>query len=132
MTEQRDPADVGALPSSPVFRGCCAVVFLLFAVFMALFSFAGTVEMETFPGLRENRAPLVVYLLVFAVLVGIAGLACAGWRNRGGWFALAILGALIAVRMWTLTPMLHCWSYDTVGREDDGSYTCYNRDMTVG
>jgi hypothetical protein len=33
----------------------------------------------------------------------------------------------MALRMWTLTPMLHCWSYDSVGRADDGSYTCVNR-----
>ncbi|WP_432137512.1 MULTISPECIES: hypothetical protein [unclassified Streptomyces] len=118
--------------SSPGFRGCLAVVSLLFAVCLALFSHAGTIEMETFPGLRENRAPVVVWMLVLAAPAGVAGLACAGWRSTAGRIGMVLLVVIVALRMWTLAPMLHCWSYDSVGREDDGSYSCYNRDMTAG
>lgn len=108
-------------------RGCAAGLVFGFAALVVLFSFGGTIEMETFPGLRENMAPLVVYMLVFAALVSVGALALAGRRSRAGWIAACCLAALMGLRMWTLTPMLHCWSYDSVGRLDDGSYYCVNR-----
>jgi hypothetical protein len=98
-----------------------------FAALVVGFSFGGTIEMETFPGLQENLAPVVVWMLVFAVLVTVGGLALAGWRSLVGWIAVGLLAGLMALRMWTLAPMLPCWSYDSVGREDDGSYYCVNR-----
>jgi hypothetical protein len=110
-----------------VARGCGAAALFALAAVAVLIGFGATVEMESFPGLRENMAPLVVALLVFAALVGVGGLACAGWRSRGGRLALTVLGALVALRTWTLAPMLHCWSYDSVGRGDDGSYSCVDR-----
>ncbi|GGT07786.1 hypothetical protein [Streptomyces chromofuscus] len=108
-------------------RGCAAAVVFAFAGLVVLFAFLGTVEMETFPGLRENLAPVVVWMLVFAVLVTAGGLALTGPRSYAGWITAACIAALIVLRMWTLAPMLHCWSYDSVGRNDDGSYSCVNR-----
>jgi hypothetical protein len=108
-------------------RGCAAVLVFAFAALVVLISFGGTIEMESFPGLRENRAPIIVYMLVFATLVAVGGLAFTGWRSYGGWAVVVCLVALVAARMWTLAPALHCWSYDSVGRNDDGSYTCVNR-----
>ncbi|MFD9213790.1 hypothetical protein ACFVY9_11895 [Streptomyces sp. NPDC059544] len=40
---------------------------------------------------------------------------------RLGWAVVVCLVALVAARMWTLVPALHCWSYDSAGRNDDGS-----------
>ncbi|MQY10245.1 hypothetical protein SRB5_03520 [Streptomyces sp. RB5] len=110
-------------------RGCSAA--FVFAALVVLASFAGTTEMETFPGLRENRAPIAVYLLVFAALVAAGGLALTTWRSYGGWAAVVCLVALMTLRMWTLAPALHCWSYDSTGRNDDGSYTCVNRGVML-
>ncbi|MFF3558872.1 hypothetical protein ACFYXS_02350 [Streptomyces sp. NPDC002574] len=119
-------------PHGRATRGCTAALVFGCAALVVLISFMGTTEMERFPGLRENRGPLIVYLLGFAALVTVGGLALSGWRSRGGWAAVACLGALMALRMWTLAPALHCWSYDSVGRNDDGSYSCLNRgDMRV-
>ncbi|WUD75253.1 hypothetical protein OG937_27960 [Streptomyces sp. NBC_00510] len=114
-------------PYARAARGCTAALAFAFAVLVVLFSFGGTIEMESFPGLRENMGPVIVYMLVFAALVGVGGLALSGWRSYGGWAAVACIGALMALRMWTLAPALHCWSYDSVGRNDDGSYYCVNR-----
>ncbi|MET7294294.1 hypothetical protein ABZS79_19560 [Streptomyces griseoloalbus] len=46
---------------------------------------------------------------------------------RAGWTAVVVIGFLVAARAWTLVPMPHCWSYGSVGRHDDGSYSCVNR-----
>jgi hypothetical protein len=108
-------------------RGCAAAAFFGVAGAAVLLAFGSTVEMEGFPGLRENLAPLAVYLLVFAALLAVGGLALAGRRSYAGWGAVAVLGALVAVRLWTLAPMLHCWFHDSVGQNDDGSYSCVNR-----
>ncbi|WUD77323.1 hypothetical protein OG937_39275 [Streptomyces sp. NBC_00510] len=121
----RDEVTLG--PYDRAARGCTAALVFAFAVLVVLFSFAGTIEMESFPGLRENRGPLIVSMLVFAALVAVGGLALSGWRSYGGWAAVACVGALAALRMWTLAPTLHCWTYDSVGRNDDGSYYCVNR-----
>ncbi|GAA3772514.1 hypothetical protein [Streptomyces chiangmaiensis] len=116
-----------ATRASRVARGCAAAAVFAFAVLVVLLGFACTIEMESFPGLRENLAPLVVYLLAFAALLAAGGLVLAGRRSYARWAAVVVLGALMALRMWTLAPMLHCWSYDSVGRNDDGSYDCVNR-----
>ncbi|MFF7216017.1 hypothetical protein ACFZAU_36690 [Streptomyces sp. NPDC008238] len=122
-----EPAEIRPEPYARAVRGCTAAIVFAFAVLVVLFSFGGTIEMESFPGLRENMGPVIVYMLVFAALVGVGGLALSGWRSYGGWAAVACIGVLMAVRMWTLAPALHCWSYDSVGRNDDGSYSCVNR-----
>ncbi|MEY9488700.1 hypothetical protein RKD26_004494 [Streptomyces calvus] len=109
-----------------VARGCAAGAVFAFAGLVVLFGFLGTVEMESFPGLQQNNAPLIVCMLVFAVLLAAGGLALAGRRSYAGWGAVAVLGVLVAVRLWTLAPVLHCWSHDSVGRNDDGSYSCVN------
>ncbi|WP_406727632.1 hypothetical protein WJ438_27680 [Streptomyces sp. GD-15H] len=108
-------------------RGCAAAAVFACAGFAVLLGFGSTVEMESFPGLRENLAPVAVYLLVFAALLAAGGLALAGRRSYAGRGAVVVLGVLMAVRIWTLAPMLHCWSHDSVGRNDDGSYHCVNR-----
>ncbi|OIJ90944.1 hypothetical protein [Streptomyces colonosanans] len=116
-----------ATGAARVVSGCAAAAVFGFAALVVLFGFVCTIEMESFPGLRDNLAPLAVYALAFAVLLTVGGLALAGRRSYGGWAAVAVLGVLMALRMWTLAPMLHCWSYDSVGRDDDGSYSCVNR-----
>ncbi|WP_304451188.1 hypothetical protein [Nocardiopsis sp. YSL2] len=120
-----DPPMIRAL------RGCAAIALLGFALLLVLISFGATIEMETFPGLRENRAWMVVSLLVLAAPAAVGGLLFTGWRSYGGRAATACLVVLMALRVWTLAPALHCWSYDSVGRGDDGSYHCVNRDGTA-
>ncbi|TPQ15852.1 hypothetical protein [Streptomyces sporangiiformans] len=115
------------MTAARVARGCTAAVVFACAALIVLFGFLGTTEMESFPGLRENRAPVIVGMLVFAALLTAGALALAGRRSYVGWAAVAALGVLMALRMWTLAPMLHCWTYDSVGRNDDGSYRCVNR-----
>ncbi|MEU0188102.1 hypothetical protein ABZ312_44350 [Streptomyces sp. NPDC006207] len=122
-----EQGEVTLEPYARAARGCTAALVFAIAVLVVLFSFLGTIEMESFPGLRDNLAPLAVYVLGFAALVAVGGLALSGWRSYGGWAAVACLGVLMALRMWTLAPMLHCWSYNSVGRNDDGSYNCVNR-----
>jgi hypothetical protein len=41
--------------------------------------------------------------------------------------AVILVGALAALRLWSLAPMLHCWQHDSVGRNDDGSYSRHDR-----
>ncbi|MET9829372.1 hypothetical protein ABZ078_08680 [Streptomyces sp. NPDC006385] len=115
------------MTAARVVRGGAAAAVFAFAALVVCFAFAGTVEMESFSGLRENLAPVVVGMLLFAVLVTGGGLALAGRRSYTAWVVAAVLVALMALRMWTLAPMLHCWSYDSVGRNADGSYHCVNR-----
>jgi hypothetical protein len=108
-------------------RGCAAGGLFAFAALIVLLAFSATIEMETFAGLRENLAPVAVGLLVCALLPAAGAVALAGWRSRAAWVLTGCLAALVALRLWTLAPMLHCWSYESVGREEDGSYTCVNR-----
>ncbi|MFC7220251.1 hypothetical protein ACFQLX_19085 [Streptomyces polyrhachis] len=112
-------------------RGCTAVFLFACAVLAVLLSFMATSEMESSPGLRENMAPLAVCTLAFGALSAVGGLALTGRRSYGGSAAAICLGLLIALRMWTLAPALHCWSYDSVGRDADGSYRCVNREHTA-
>ncbi|MGR6970270.1 hypothetical protein ACU639_11755 [Streptomyces cynarae] len=53
-------------------------------------------------------------------------MALEGRPSYAGWAVAAVFGVLMALRMWTLAPMPHCWSYDGVGR-NDGSCSCVNR-----
>ncbi|MFE9770747.1 hypothetical protein ACFYOV_03495 [Streptomyces sp. NPDC005931] len=108
-------------------RGCAAGAVFALAALVVLLSFGATVEMEAFHGLRENLAPLAVYLLVLAAMAAAGGVALAGRRSYAGRTAAAVLVGLVALRLWTLAPMLHCWSYDSVGRGADGTYTCVDR-----
>lgn len=114
-----------------VAQGCAAGALFGFAALIVLLAFGTTIEMETFPGLRENLAPVAVWLLVFAVLPAAGAVWLAGRRSRAAWCAVGCLAVLVGLRLWTLAPMLHCWSYDSVGREDDGSYRCVNRAGTM-
>ncbi|MEV7686945.1 hypothetical protein [Streptomyces bungoensis] len=102
--------EVTRRPYARAARACTAALLFACAVLVVLISFAGTIEMESFPGLRDNLAPLVVYMLGFAALAAVGGLALSGWRSYGGWVAVVCLGVLMALRMWTVAPMLHCWS----------------------
>ena len=110
-----------------VVRGCAAVVAFGCAGLAVLFSFMVTTDTETVPGLRDNLAPMAVGALVFAALLVVGAVALGGRPSYAGWAVAAVFGVLIALRMWTLAPILHCWSYDSVGRNDDGSYSCVNR-----
>jgi uncharacterized membrane protein len=107
-------------------RGCLAAVVLGCAGLAVCFAFLVTAGMDS-PGWQDNAAPMAVALSVVAALLTAGGLALAGRPYGGWWVVVAALGALMALRMWTLAPVLHCWSYDSVGRNDDGSYSCGNR-----
>ncbi|GGW41296.1 hypothetical protein [Streptomyces griseoloalbus] len=100
---------------------------LAFACLAVLLGFGSTVEMESFPGPRENLGPVAVYLTVCAALLAARGLTLTGRRSRAGWAAVVVIGSLVAARARTLAPMPHCWSYGSVGRNDDGSHSCVNR-----
>ncbi|MER6059826.1 hypothetical protein ABT167_01235 [Streptomyces sp. NPDC001792] len=41
--------------------------------------------------------------------------------------AVILVGALAALRVWTLAPMPQCRQHDSAGRNDDGSYSCHDR-----
>ncbi|GAA3304522.1 hypothetical protein [Streptomyces cinereospinus] len=110
-----------------IVRGCAAAVVFAFAVLVVLFAFGGTIEVDTAPWLDQNPAPVVVMMLVIAVLVTAGGVLLSGPRSYAGWIAAACVAALVVLRTWTLAPMLHCWSYDSVGRNEDGSYRCLDR-----
>ncbi|MGW3241806.1 hypothetical protein [Streptomyces sp. NPDC001070] len=109
-------------------RGCAAAALLAAGGFLALLSFFGATELGTFPGdLQENRAPLVVTACVIAVLLTAGGVAAAG---RGSCVALAsaaCVALLVTWRLYTIGPALHCWSYNTVVSNPDGSYDCVDR-----
>lgn len=108
-------------------RGCAGAVLQAGALGLAVLSFGGTVEMETFPGLHQNRAPVVALLCAVAALLLVAGAAVGGRRARAGLVVAVCVGGLLVWRLSGLAPMLHCWSYDSVAREDDGSYRCVDR-----
>ncbi|WP_345656908.1 hypothetical protein [Streptomyces siamensis] len=63
----------------------------------------------------------------FAGLVPVGGPALSGWQSNAGCAAVACIGVLMALRMWTPAPALHRWSSDSAGRKDDGSYNSVNR-----
>lgn len=83
--------------------------------------------MESFPGLRENRARFAVSLCAVAALAvpGVFGLL--GRRSRAAAVTTVFVAALVAWRLFTLAPALHCWSHDTVVRDGAGSYRCLDR-----
>lgn len=113
-------------PRTPA-RGCAGALFFAGAFFLILVSFSFTVEMETYPGLRDNLAPAAVWACGIAVVLAVGALAATGWRSVGGLVTALVVVLLVALRMYTVAPMLHCWSYDSVGRDSDGTYGCYNR-----
>ncbi|MEU7277334.1 hypothetical protein AB0A69_00845 [Streptomyces sp. NPDC045431] len=108
------------------FHRIVALALYLFALVVMSFSFMGTVEMESFPGLRQNDTFAVIVMGVFAVVVAGAALVLAGYRSRLAQAATACVVLLLAWRVYTLGPVLHCWNHNSVGRGDDGTYTCYD------
>ncbi len=69
--------------------------------------------MESFPGLRENRARFAGSLCGTALAVaGVFGLL--GCRSRAAAVMAVRVAALAAWRLFPLAPALHCWSHDTV------------------
>ncbi|MFF3684611.1 hypothetical protein OHS70_25280 [Streptomyces sp. NBC_00390] len=107
-------------------RGCGAAALFALAALLAYVSFGATVEMETFPGFRPNHAGFAVFSVVLAVLSAWGGLAVAGRRSRLALAATVCVAAALTWRMYTLAPALHCWEHNTVGRNDDGSYDCFD------
>ncbi|MDX2848331.1 hypothetical protein [Actinacidiphila glaucinigra] len=108
-------------------RGCTAAVVFAAGACLVMLGFLATMDMESGPGLRDNTAPLVVYLCALAALLAAGGVAVAVRRSRAARGAALCLAALLAWRMCTVAPALHCWSHNSVGRADDGSYLCYDR-----
>ncbi|NBE53503.1 hypothetical protein [Streptomyces boluensis] len=97
-------------------------------LFLGWVSVGFTIEMETFVGLRENRAPIAVFLLVIAALCALAGAMLSARRIPRTTAVLTLcVVALLTWRTVVLAPMLPCWSHESVGRNEDGSYDCYDR-----
>ncbi|MDI3406335.1 hypothetical protein [Streptomyces cavernicola] len=104
------------------------MLLLVLGLFLTVFSLGFTVEMESFPGLRDNVAPIAVVVVLIGGLCGLAGaMLCARSTPR----TAAVLGlcllAAVGWRTYALAPMLPCWSHESVARNEDGSYTCYDR-----
>ncbi|MEU4093502.1 hypothetical protein [Streptomyces sp. NPDC026673] len=108
-------------------RGCGAAALFGLALFLVLVAFAGTTEMESFPGLRDNRVQFVVYTCAIAVLAAAGVFGVLGRRSRAALVLAVCVAALVAWRLWTIAPAFPCWSHDTVSRDDDGSYRCLDR-----
>ncbi|MFM9369639.1 hypothetical protein [Streptomyces sp. Da 82-17] len=104
------------------------MLLLVLGLFLTVFSLGFTVEMESFPGLRDNVAPIAVFAVAVAVLCGLAGvLLCARRLPRTAVVLGLCLLAGAVWRVYALAPMLPCWSHDTVARNENGTYTCYDR-----
>ncbi|MFE0625663.1 hypothetical protein ACFW3D_01675 [Streptomyces sp. NPDC058864] len=117
----------GAARAVAAGRGCGAAVLFAACACLVMLGFLATMEMESGPGLRDNTAPLVVYLCALAALPAAGGVAVAVRGSRAARGAALCLAALLAWRMCTVAPALHCWSHNSVGRAGDGSYRCYDR-----
>ncbi|MFF7211449.1 hypothetical protein ACFZAU_13055 [Streptomyces sp. NPDC008238] len=117
----------GAARAVAAGRGCGAAVLFAAGACLVMLGFLAAMDMESGLGLRDNTAPLVVYLCALAALLAAGGVAVAVRRSRAARGAALCLAALLAWRMYTVGPVLHCWSYDAVSRADDGSYLCYDR-----
>ncbi|MCX4822949.1 hypothetical protein OG883_24270 [Streptomyces sp. NBC_01142] len=108
-------------------RGCGGAVLFACGALLAVLSFMFTIEMETFVGLRDNLAGFAVFFGVLAAGFTAGGYALFGRRSRGALVVALCIGAALAWRAYTVAPMLHCSDYNSVGRNDDGSYDCYDR-----
>ncbi|MGI5399026.1 hypothetical protein ACQEVG_06120 [Streptomyces sp. CA-135486] len=108
-------------------RGCGGAVLFTVAALFAYASIMSTIEMETFPGLRDNDAGLALFFVVLAAGAAVAGLFFAGRRSRAALVATACVAVALTWRAYTVAPAMHCWDHNSVGRNDDGSYDCYDR-----
>ncbi|WP_149183197.1 DUF4175 domain-containing protein [Streptomyces sp. TRM49041] len=111
-------------------RGCLGALFFAPALWLALLSIGGTNDLAML-GMDWNNAPVVVVMCGLAVALGLAGYAALGWRSVVGAGMALLLAGVVATSLYIVVPMLHCWSYDTVAANDDGSYYCLNRDMSI-
>ncbi|MET9874197.1 hypothetical protein ABZZ36_06135 [Actinacidiphila glaucinigra] len=117
----------GAARAVAAGRGCGAAVLFATGACLVMLGFLATMDMESGPGVRDNTAPLVVHLCALAALLAAGGVAVAVRRSRAARGAALCLAALLAWRMYTVAPALHCWSHNSVGRAADGSYGCFDR-----
>jgi hypothetical protein len=108
-------------------RGCGAVLLFAVAALLTWLSFVWTFEMETFPGLRDNTAPFAVFSVVLASGATAGALAAAGHRSRIALVATACVVVALGWRLWTVAPAMHCSDFNSVARNDDGSYDCFDR-----
>ncbi|MCZ2523582.1 hypothetical protein [Streptomyces sp. HB2AG] len=123
-----------AHPALEFAGGCLSGVLVLLAGLLIALSFGSTVEIESpeqFAGLRDNDSGVALAVLVLGVVALLGGLAVAVRTSR---VLLAVVGAVCGVlivaagyRGYTLSPMLKCWEHDTIARNANGSYTCYDR-----
>ncbi|ATW48443.1 hypothetical protein [Streptomyces peucetius] len=107
-------------------RGCGSAALFAVAAFLAWYSFGITVEMETIPGFRPNRAGFAIFLVLAAAGAALAALTLAGRRSRLALTATACVAAALVWRVHTIAPALHCWDHNTVGRNEDGSFDCHD------
>ncbi|GAA3371362.1 hypothetical protein GCM10020367_21730 [Streptomyces sannanensis] len=115
-------------------RGVLAGVLLVLSGFVVLFSWTGLNEVtspESFPGIRDNHAPIVVIMLGIGLLPPAAALWLVRRLGRAG-RAMALCGAVAVLALTApivsdVAPMLHCWEADGIAQQPDGSYKCYDR-----
>ncbi|MEU1892484.1 hypothetical protein [Streptomyces pristinaespiralis] len=107
-------------------RGCGSAALFGVAFLLVGISFAFTVEMEDFPGLRPNESDLALYCAASSAGAGLGALLLGGRRSLPVLAVTALLAATLAWRIHALAPALDCWGHDTVGRNADGSYDCFD------
>ncbi|MEV6396708.1 hypothetical protein AB0M39_18300 [Streptomyces sp. NPDC051907] len=108
-------------------RGCGGAALVVCAALLALLSLVFTLEMETMVGLRDNTAGIAAFFALLATGCTVGAVATFGWRSKGALVVGLCLGAVLVWRWYTLAPMMHCSDYNSVGRNDDGTYDCYDR-----
>lgn len=107
-------------------RGCCSAALFGVALLFVLLSFAFTIEMEDFPGLRPNESDLALYCAVVSAGAALGAMTVAVRRSVPVLAAAVFLAAALTWRMYHLAPALDCWGHNTVGRNADGSYDCFD------
>ncbi|MFF7200435.1 MULTISPECIES: hypothetical protein [unclassified Streptomyces] len=108
-------------------RGCGSVALFAVAALATYLSFVFTFEMETLDGLRENRADVAYFFLRAAAVATAAAMVVAGRRSRLAVLATACLAVSLVWRLNTLAPALHCGDSNSVARNADGTYNCFER-----
>ncbi|WP_354642202.1 hypothetical protein [Kitasatospora camelliae] len=115
-------------------KGCLMVGLVPVSALLLVIGYAATLEAEQpdqFPGLRDNRGPLVLIAVVLSAAAALVALIAAARSSR---LVLATVGTVCVLllaggvlRAYSVAPMLACLGHNAVAREADGSYSCADR-----
>ncbi|MDF4251846.1 hypothetical protein [Streptomyces sp. WMMB303] len=112
-------------------KGCLVLGCAPLAALLLLLSFMFTMEQESFSGLRDNRSGLALHILVVGVGAALCALAAAARASGVLRITTFVVCGLLLIaagyRAYTLVPMLKCGGASATAREQDGSFTCYDR-----